>query len=43
MLFLWWKGHGKKVTIDYRWGEEFVAILKNVPASAGKHGVKIVP
>jgi len=22
----------RKVTVDYRWGEEFVAILKNVPA-----------
>jgi len=22
----------KKVTVDYRWGEEFVTILKNVPA-----------
>ena len=22
----------KKVTFDYRWGEEFIAVLKNVPA-----------
>jgi YgiT-type zinc finger domain-containing protein len=22
----------KKVTVDYRWGEEFVTIFKNVPA-----------
>jgi len=22
----------KRVTVDYRWGEEFVAILKSVPA-----------
>ena len=22
----------KRITVDYRWGEEFIAILKNVPA-----------
>ena len=22
----------EKITVDYRWGEEFLAVLKNVPA-----------
>lgn len=32
--YYFWGGkvNEKKVTVDYRWGEEFVTIFKNVPA-----------
>ncbi len=26
------KGREKKVTVDYRWGEDLVTVFKNVPA-----------
>ena len=31
MSLLWRRGCRKKITIDYRWGEELIALIKNVP------------